>query len=60
VLGPLLFLILISDIDKDILDSFISSFADKTRVRRDFSNKEDAKRLQKDLIKYINGQLRRE
>ena len=28
VLGPLFFLILISDIDKDILDSFISSLAD--------------------------------
>ena len=32
VLGPLLFLILISDIDKEILHSFLSSFADDTRV----------------------------
>ena len=32
VLGPLLFLILISDIDKDLLHSFLSSFADDTRA----------------------------
>ena len=30
VLGPLHFLVLISDIDKDVLNSFLSSFADDT------------------------------
>ena len=32
VLGPLLFIIMISDINKDILASKIISFADDTRV----------------------------
>ena len=32
VLGPLLFLILIGDIDKDVQHSFVSSFADDTRA----------------------------
>ena len=32
VLGPLLFIIMISDINKDILPSKINSFADDTRV----------------------------
>ena len=34
VLGPLLFLILIGDIDRNIAESFISSFADDTRLSR--------------------------
>ena len=32
VLGPLLFLVLMSDIDCEILESFLSSFADDTRI----------------------------
>ena len=43
VLGPLLFLILISDIDKEILHSFLSSFADDTRVGKPVANKDDKK-----------------
>ena len=31
VLGPLLFLVLIGDIDKDITSTFVSSFADDTK-----------------------------
>ena len=34
VLGPLIFLILISDIDDEILHSFIASFADDTRATK--------------------------
>ena len=51
VLGPLLFLILISDIDKDIVDSFLSSFADDTRIGKSVSSEEDASGLQGDLNK---------
>ena len=34
VLGPLIFLILIGDIDKDVNEAFLSSFADDTRIGR--------------------------
>ena len=34
VLGPLLFLILIGDVDQNIAFSFISSFTDDSRVGR--------------------------
>jgi len=39
VLGPLLFLILISDIDKDITASTVSSFADDTRVLKEIKTR---------------------
>ena len=46
VLGPLLFLILIGDIDKDIVTPFLSSFADDTRVDHAIASKEDMTQLQ--------------
>jgi hypothetical protein len=49
VLGPLIFLILIGDIDKDIVTSFLSSFADDTRIGREVDDEEDEKSLQNDL-----------
>ena len=49
VLGPLLFLILIGDIDKDVAASFLSSFADDTRVGKGISSDKDVKLLQADL-----------
>ena len=49
VLGPLLFLILIGDIDRNVVNSFISSFADDTRVGHGVSSKEDMESLQADL-----------
>lgn len=49
VLGPLLFLILIGDIDQRIASSFISSFADDTRIGRQIANDEDVHHLQTDL-----------
>ena len=51
VIGPLLFLILIGDIDKDIASSFISSFADDTRLSRATSGVTDSSALQTDLEK---------
>ena len=49
VLGPLLFLVLIGDIDQDIATSFLSSFADDTRLGHCISNEEDVPALQHDL-----------
>lgn len=49
VIGPLLFLILISDIDSNVASSFLSSFADDTRVGSAISSPEDANLLQRDL-----------
>ena len=49
VLGPLLFLVLIGDIDQDVASAFLSSFADDTRVGGKINTVEDAERLQNDL-----------
>ena len=54
VLGPLLFLILIGDIDQNIAFSFISSFADDTRVGRNIEDFEDIQLLQADLDAIYN------
>ena len=49
VLGPLLFLVLISDIDHGTASTFISSFADDTRAAKGISAVEDVEALQTDL-----------
>ena len=49
VIGPLLFLVLLSDIDIDTVSSFLSSFADDTRISKGVSNVADASALQTDL-----------
>ena len=49
VIGPLLFLILIGDIDKEVSHSFLSSFADDTHIGLAISTPDDAKQLQQDL-----------
>ena len=49
VLGPLLFLVLIGDIDRNIASSFLSSFADDTRVGKGITSEADTKLLQADL-----------
>ena len=54
VLGPLLFLILIGDIDQNIAFSFVSSFADDTRVPRHIEDFEDIHLLQADLDAVYN------
>lgn len=48
VLGPILFLILIMDIDTNV-NSRVSSFADDTRISRPISEQEDNIALQQDL-----------
>ena len=48
VLGPLLFLILLTSID-DGVGSFTSSFADDTKIQRAVQSVEDAQLLQNDL-----------
>ena len=48
VLGPLLFLILIRDIDQDVTTSFLSSFADDTRIGHGITSEEDVRQLQAD------------
>lgn len=49
VLGPLLFIIFINDVDRDIVSSFLSSFADDTRAGLGIKNVGDAATLQEDL-----------
>ena len=51
VLGPTIFLILIIDIDENILDSIVKSFADDTRATKGVKTKEDTFTLQNDLDK---------
>lgn len=49
VLGPVLFLIMINDIDKDIIGSIIKTFADDTKLIQKICSAEDGKRLQDSL-----------
>ena len=49
VLDPSLFIIMISDINKDILSSKIISFADDTRVYTNITQIENSDSLQTDL-----------
>ncbi|KAK3881506.1 hypothetical protein Pcinc_014051 [Petrolisthes cinctipes] len=49
VLGPILFLILISDIDQEVKTSKVTSFADDTRVSHSIKDKDDVIALQNDL-----------
>ena len=42
VLGPLIFLILIGDINKDVNEAFLSSFADDTRIGRQIGSQNDS------------------
>ena len=49
VLGPLIFLILMADIDVNVYHSLLKSFADDTRVMKGVSGVNDASKLQTDL-----------
>ena len=49
VLGPLLFLILIGDIDSDVASSFVSGFTDDTRIGDGICSSQDMMLLQDDL-----------
>ena len=54
VLGPLIFIILIGDINKDVNEAFLSSFADDTRIGRQIGSQNDSELLQKDLCAVYN------
>ena len=49
-LGPLLFLIMVSDIDSCVEHVNVSSFADDTRLLKVIAEKVDCRKLQDDLI----------
>ena len=49
VLGPLLFIIMIADINRDVDSSKLISFADDTRVYRQIADIEECELLQQDL-----------
>ena len=49
-LGPLLFLIMVSDIDCSVKYASVSSFADDTRMLMKINSEEDCGRMQDDLI----------
>ncbi|KAL5262155.1 hypothetical protein ACHWQZ_G007751 [Mnemiopsis leidyi] len=49
VLGPILFLLYVNDMDKNIKSSKINSFADDTRISKRISNLNDCTLLQEDL-----------
>ena len=49
VLGPLIFLILIDDIDKNVQNCSVKSFADDTRATKQIKTTEDVASLQDDL-----------
>ena len=51
VLGPILFLIHLSDINYEIADSTVSCFADDTRILLGIKDQEDTHMLQNDLHK---------
>ena len=48
-MGPLLFLIMINDIDDEISESLISIFADDTRLTKVINKEEDLESFQDDL-----------
>ena len=54
MLGPLLFLIHITDINYEIADSTVSCFAEDTRIFLGIKDEEDTQMLQKDLYKLYN------
>ena len=57
VLGPILFLVMINDIDSDVSQkSKVSLFADDTRVMRPVNSEDDVEELQEDLEVIYNWQ----
>ena len=54
VLGPVLFLIFINDMEKCIHDCIISSFADDTRIKRKVTQSSDVNTLQSNLNNVVN------
>ena len=57
VLGPLLFLIIISDINKEIISAKVISFSDDTRVYSNITQADDCDNFQSDLKTIYNWAL---
>ena len=53
VLGPLLFIIMMFDIDKNIVAAYLSSFADDTRIWKNIKTPEDSRILQDNIHKTV-------
>ena len=58
VLGPLLFLILLGDIDHNVKHCAVSSFADDTRILGSVSTQEDVDNIQADLNSIYGWSIR--
>ena len=58
VLGPILFLVMINDINEDIGTSDVSLFCDDTRIMRPISVEKDVEHIQDDLEALYNCQKR--
>ena len=56
VLGPILFLVMINDINENIGRSDVSLFCEDTRIMRPISVEEDVEHLQDDLEALYNWQ----
>ena len=54
VLGPVLFLIYINDIEKCIKESTVSSFADDTRIKKNINKSTDVEILQNNINNVVN------
>ena len=50
-MGPLLFLILIGDIDVEVVEAIIKSFVDDTRAMKGIRTEDDVATLQRELQK---------
>ena len=57
VIGPLMFLVLLQDIDHETRFSHVASFADDTRILSGIRETEDVENLQKDLTKVFDWAL---
>ena len=53
VLGPVLFIIYLNDLESCLKNSIVSNFADDTRLKRSINSTKDSELLQKDLEKAI-------
>ena len=58
VLAPLLFLIFINDLEKEVKDSILSFFADDSRAAKDIATEDDMAKLQADLNRVMDWSTR--